>query len=157
MGEATWAFGLFPRSPGPRRICFAPREKIRYPRTMKQKDRVKLRFGPYRTPRFKYGNVVFCERAGEVTLCGLSSGRIPWPMCRRGKSKAIALVGDLVKAVRQESSVAIQHWWGVGEDTVWKWRKALGVGRSTEGTRVLKGEYANEPRFKAVGFATPIQ
>jgi hypothetical protein len=45
---------------------------------MKAKDRVRLRFGPYRTPRFRYGDIVFCERCGEVTMCGLTAARIPW-------------------------------------------------------------------------------
>src|ERR1700704_5527219 len=117
---------------------------------MNQNHRVKLRFGPYRTPRFKYGDVVFCERCGEVTLCGLSKGRIPWPMCRRGKAMAIVLSGGLVDAVQRESGVAIQYWWGVGQDTVWKWRKALGVDRYTQGTRALQSDYANEPRMDAI-------
>jgi hypothetical protein len=113
-------------------------------------DRVKLRYGPYKTPRFKYGDVVFCERAGEVTLCGLSKGRIPWPMCRRGKVWAIALYGALVKAVRRESGVAVQYWWGVGQYTVWKWRKALEVGRYTRGTRALIREQNSQPERIAI-------
>ena len=28
----------------------------------------KLLFGPYRTPRFRYGSVVFCEVRGEVRI-----------------------------------------------------------------------------------------
>ena len=83
---------------------------------MNQNRRTKLRFGPYRTPRFKYGDVVFCERASEVRLCGLSKGRIPWPTCRRGTARAIVLYGALVDAVRRESSLAVQYWFGVGQD-----------------------------------------
>src|SRR4051794_26521332 len=108
---------------------------------MNPKDRVKLRFGPYPAPRFSYGDVVFCERVGEVILCGLSSGRIPWPLCRCGKVKAIALVGKLVDAVREESALAVQYWWGVGPSTVWKWRKALGVGAHNRGTRALQRDH----------------
>jgi hypothetical protein len=117
---------------------------------MNKKDRVKLRFGPYRTPRFKRGDVVYCERCGEVTLCGLSSGRIPWPTCRRGKAKAIVLCAGLADAVRRESAVAVQHWWGVGRSTVLQWRKALGVGRQTHGTWALQSDYAKEPRMDAI-------
>src|SRR5262249_47055053 len=38
-----------------------------------------------------------------------------------------------------ESSRAIQHWWGVNGETVWRWRKALGVEgpAGTEGSRRL--------------------
>jgi hypothetical protein len=111
---------------------------------MKPKNHTKLHFGPYRTRRFKYRDVVFCERAGEVSLCGLSSGRMPWPLCQCGKTKAMALVGDLVAAVRRESSLAIQYWWAVGHSKVLKWRKSLGVGGFTEGTRSVKRDYGKE-------------
>jgi NUMOD3 motif len=50
------------------------------------------------------------------------------------------MYGALVKAVRRESFLDIQHWFGVGPYTVWKWRKALGVDRNTEGTRRLFSE-----------------
>src|SRR5262249_55431466 len=33
------------------------------------------------------------------------------------------------RAIRHESALAIRHWWGVWSVVVWKWRKALGVGR----------------------------
>jgi RNA polymerase sigma factor (sigma-70 family) len=42
--------------------------------------------------------------------------------------------------VRTESELAIAEHWGVGLTTVWSWRKALGVGRMTEGTRELYRE-----------------
>jgi hypothetical protein len=35
----------------------------------------------------------------------------------------------LARAVRHESVVAIQHWWGVCNGVVHRWRRALGVGR----------------------------
>jgi hypothetical protein len=45
---------------------------------------------------------------------------------------------ELVRAVRSESSIAIQHWFGVTVTTVWRWRKAFGVsGLGTEGSRRL--------------------
>jgi hypothetical protein len=34
---------------------------------------------------------------------------------------------------------------GVGTDRVWKWRKALGVGATTEGTSRLRLDYSHEP------------
>jgi hypothetical protein len=40
-------------------------------------ERFKLRYGPYKTPRFKYGKKVQDEWRGEVTIVGLSAGRIP--------------------------------------------------------------------------------
>src|SRR5580700_6017768 len=64
--------------------------------TMNDIDRFKL-LGNYRTPRFKYGDVVACEIRGDVKSVGLTDARIPWPKCRSGKcARAIALYGDLV-------------------------------------------------------------
>jgi len=65
---------------------------------------------------------------------------IPWPIGKRGRHKAIILYGALVKAVRRESSLAIQYWFGVGPFTVLKWRRALAVDRNTEGTSRLFSE-----------------
>jgi hypothetical protein len=46
---------------------------------MGQTDRVKLHFGPYRTPRFKRGTKVDCAVGGEMVIVGLSDGRtMPW-------------------------------------------------------------------------------
>ncbi len=99
-----------------------------------RQERVKLRFGPYKTPRFKYGDVVFCERFGEVRITGLSGGRIPWPTCRQGKRNVIILFKSLVNAVRRESSAAVQYWWGVGHGTLTAWRKVLEVPIANAGT-----------------------
>jgi hypothetical protein len=42
---------------------------------------------------------------------------------------------ELARAIRHESAAAIRHWGGVGVGVVWRWRKALGVGRKdNEGT-----------------------
>jgi hypothetical protein len=105
--------------------------------------------GTYRTPRFRYGRRVTCEARGLVELCGLSTGRIPWPLGRpvgrRNGRAALVLCGALAEAVRRESALAVGFWWGVGSDTVWKWRKALGVGATAEGTSRLRHEYGIEP------------
>jgi hypothetical protein len=46
---------------------------------------------------------------------------------------------ELARAIRLESSLALQYWWGVNAETVWRWRQALGVPRFNEGsTRVRK-------------------
>jgi hypothetical protein len=46
---------------------------------MTDADRYRLLFGPCATPGFQYGEG-FCEVRGEVILCGLTAGRIPWPL-----------------------------------------------------------------------------
>ena len=106
---------------------------------MSTDPRHKLLFGPYRTPVFRYGDVVLCEMRGQVDLCGLSESRIPWPLGKRGRSKGIALFGALARAVRHESAAAVAYWWGVSPQTVTLWRRALGVGPTTTGTSVLRG------------------
>src|SRR5262245_16647749 len=94
--------------------------------------------GSYSAPAFRYGEEVEDERRGTVRVVGLSSAPIPWPGGQQGRRKTLILYGALADAVRRESAAAVAHHWGVGHDTVWKWRKALGVGQMTEGTRRLK-------------------
>jgi hypothetical protein len=84
--------------------------------------RFKLHFGPYRAPLFKYGAVVEDALRGEVTIVGLSAGRIPWPIGQKGQSKGPVLFKGLAKAVRRESVVAVQHWWGVSFWRINGWR-----------------------------------
>ena len=105
---------------------------------MKDEDRFKLYFGPYKTPRFKYGQIVWCEYRGNVKIVGLSDGSIPWPIGRPtapnpGRDSLIIFQG-LKNAIQTESNQAVAHWWGVAIATVGRWRKALGVGRNTPGT-----------------------
>jgi hypothetical protein len=113
---------------------------------MTNADRFRLSFGPYRAPRFRYGDVVRCAVRGEVVIVSLSAGKIPWPIGQRRGSTARSFIvyAGLANALRKESNIAVCHWWGVTAQTVSKWRKALGAGPSTEGTRRLKREYAQE-------------
>jgi hypothetical protein len=107
-----------------------------------------LLFGPYSTPLFEYGEPIDCAIRGSVIACGLSSGRIPWPigkLYRGARARFLIVTGDLVRAIRMESGVAISHWWGVSEFTVTKWRRELDVARTNEGTRRLRQDYALEP------------
>jgi hypothetical protein len=63
-------------------------------------DRIKLRFGPYKAPRFKYGDTVYCEVRGEVVLSGLSSGPAPRPTARGKRGRRFLVVfADLADAV----------------------------------------------------------
>jgi hypothetical protein len=116
---------------------------------MTDADRYRLLFGPYRTPRFRYGKAVFCDVRGEVVICGLSDAPMPWPVGKRGSARSLVVYGQLARAVRRESAQAVAHWWVVTPQTVWVWRKALGVGPVTEGTRRLKHDYALEPGITA--------
>ena len=108
--------------------------------------RYKLHFGPYRTPAFKYGARVEDLARGEVKIVRLSAGKIPWPIagkrCRGDLSHV--LYRDLARAVRRESALAVGHWWGVCPATVRKWRRALGIGRATEGDHLLRVAISRE-------------
>ena len=53
---------------------------------MQDADRYRL-LGQYDTPRFEYGQVVFCERLGEVEIVGLTDAPIPWPTGKRYKAQ----------------------------------------------------------------------
>jgi hypothetical protein len=119
---------------------------------MDARAHTKLPFGPYSAPPVRPGQLVQCDIRGEVEVVGMSAGPIPWPIGRnlpRGRQRFLILTGDLIEAVKRESAAAVCHWWGVGEQTVWRWRKALGVGAITEGTSRLKAD-AIEPHKEAL-------
>lgn len=65
---------------------------------------------------------------------GYTNAPIPWPRLLKTGRHVHIMCGDLLKAVRTESSVAMQYWFGVSSGTVSNWRRALGVGRNTPGT-----------------------
>jgi hypothetical protein len=115
---------------------------------MRPADRCRL-LGTYQTPRFRYGKTVWCEVRGEVEVVGLHDAPIPWPVGKNGRAKSLVVFTDLAKAVRRESEIAVAHHWGVDKQTVRKWRKALGVGRVTEGTSRRLSEHAREPAVVA--------
>jgi hypothetical protein len=123
--------------------------------TVIDSERFKLLYGPYVAPRCALGDKLPCEYRGrEVTVKRISEAPVQWP-CTRGKSRpSPILCGDLIRAVRTESEIAVAYHWGVGYPTVWKWRRALNVSRMTNGSRRLRIEYAAEtltPEVRAKG------
>lgn len=117
---------------------------------MEDTERFRLRFGPYSTPLFEMGQVIECAARGPVTIVGITSGKIAWPIGKTKRAKSLVLFDDLEKAVIQEAAAAICHWWGVGPHTVWKWRKALHVSQSSNpGTTALKQLNFAEPWAEA--------
>lgn len=115
---------------------------------MTDSDRFKLHFGPYPTPKFQYGQRVWDEVRGWVTIVGLSDDLIPWPIGKLNRAKSLVVYEGLAEAVRRESSLAIRHWWGVGAWSVWKWRNALEVPRLNDGNLRLQQAHAREPWFR---------
>jgi hypothetical protein len=102
---------------------------------MPNHDIHRLLFSPYRPTRCRIGRVLKCEVRGEVIVCSMTAGRIPWPVGKRARARSLVVCGGLARAVRRESNLAVSHWWGVTPHPVSIWRKALGVGPVTKGTR----------------------
>src|SRR5215467_1429818 len=106
-------------------------------------DKTRLLFAPYRPPALKVGDRTFClYRDAEVVVYDWSLAPVPWPLCyqagNRGSGKGLLVDDELARAIRHESALAVQHWWGVCQKTVCKWRAALGVSRTdAEGSRRL--------------------
>lgn len=107
--------------------------------------------GPYRSPRVRPGHTVACLVRGEVEVDGVTEGvrstadgtPLAWPYvepCPGTGKRSLLLVADLVKAVRAESAQAVARCWGVSRWQVTRWRRALGVGRMTAGTRARWAE-----------------
>jgi len=110
---------------------------------MDDAERYRLHHGPYSAPACRRGDTLECEVRGEaVKVGGLTDAPIPWPRVLKTGRIALIVCGDLARAVRVESRQAVAHHWGVTPETVWKWRKALGVEEYNEGTRALhRGHY----------------
>jgi hypothetical protein len=116
---------------------------------MTDTDRFRLLFGPYRLPRFRYGGTLRCELRGDLVVTGLTDAPVPCPVGRRpgrgGRGRSLVVCGDLARAVRRESAQAVAFHWGATAQTVTVWRRALGVGPTTEGKSRLRSGYAGEP------------
>lgn len=98
--------------------------------------------GPYTPPRTRRGAFLNCELRGKVKVGGYFDGPIPWPI--KWGTSSLILCGDLVKAVKLESAIAVGHYWGVSVATVKKWRGALGVEAYNQGTHALMRRTARE-------------
>ncbi len=108
-------------------------------------ERLKLLYGPYLPPKCRIGDKLPCEHRGrEVKVRRITDAPIQWPATRGGPLASPILCGDLIRAVRVESEIAVAHHWGVNENTVSLWRRALGVPAVTNGTRRLLIEKAAE-------------
>jgi hypothetical protein len=95
------------------------------------------------------GAVVEDEVRGPVKIVKLTEAPIPWPIGKASDGRlALVVYGGLAKAVRRESGIAVCHWWGASWYYVNKWRRALGVRSSNEGTHRLRVAFANSPVFK---------
>jgi hypothetical protein len=109
------------------------------------RDRASLRLlhAPYKPPALRVGDRAIClYRDCVVVITSWSDARLSWPRCRelgtQGGGHGLLVNEELRRAIRSESSIALQHWLGVNAVTVWRWRLAFGVAQwGTEGSRRL--------------------
>jgi hypothetical protein len=88
--------------------------------------------GPHTSPPLHIGDRATCPyRDGPVLVTNWTAAPIPWPRCRRldcnRGGSGLLVIEELVRVLRNESVVALMHWFGVSGNTVCAWRKAFGV------------------------------
>jgi hypothetical protein len=116
---------------------------------MLQRKQPILYFGPYETPRFKYGAMVTDESRGRVKIVGLSDARIPWPIGKGGRVKSLVLYKGLARgSCGAQGTRPGDHWWGMGFKPVTRWRKALHVKHDNVGTILLRKANAQLPAVR---------
>jgi len=108
-------------------------------------ERFKLLYGPYMPPKCRVGDKLPCEYRGrEVPVGGMTDAPIQWPYARGTGRPGPIVCGSLIRAVQRESGIAVACHWGVSTTTVKKWRRALEVPATNNGTRRLHIAYAYE-------------
>lgn len=105
-------------------------------------ERFRLLYGPYNPPRVRRGDALQCEIEGLSIVGGYHDAPVLWPYRLRTGLHSLIVHGELVRAVQQESEIGVAHHWGICRATVQKWRRALGVGRITDGTERLYEDYS---------------
>jgi len=127
---------------------------------MPRKPAPTLIAGPYATPGCKVGAEFPDLLHGDRPIRGLTDAPISWPFSYAPKgNRQLHVTGDLERAIRTESVMAVAHWWGVSRWWVERARRALGVARMTPGTTALWRELATvrlgRPRKGAHGHGPP--
>jgi len=116
--------------------------------------------GPYAPPAVPTGDRASClYRDCDVVVTSWTDAPLPWPRCqplhRRGGC-GLLMTEELVRAIRTESALALKHWLGISDHTVWCWRKGFGVGRwGTEGSRQLHHALSEAGTDKVRGKPVP--
>lgn len=122
-----------------------------YPLALPPEERFKLRFGKYAKPAFKIGKRANDAILGEVTIIGVTVGKIPWPVFQNKGRKSLVLYRGLLRALQRESAGAVCYWWGVSPYTVSKWKQLLGIGKTVGTTKLhsltFKGEAGERARI----------
>lgn len=118
---------------------------------MRERISFELIGGPYAMPRCRVGGILTCEvRGRDVRVGGVHDAPISWPTIYRGGPPSLIVCGDLIRALKTESAIAVAHHWGVALSTVCHWRQALGVPRWTPGTTRLIMYYFKKGQKKSL-------
>jgi hypothetical protein len=96
---------------------------------MRDDDRFKLSFGPYHPPRYRVGDKLACEYRGrEVVVGGITGAPDQRPYVKKPGRHSCVVCGDLIRAARTESEVAVAHPEGVPRAVETALRDRLEVG-----------------------------
>ncbi len=90
--------------------------------------------------RVRKGDILYCDRFGEVVVAGFTENG--WPCSLQGGKLSLVLCDQLVKDVQQESVTALAKQYGVSRRVVWIWRRCLGIGRTNPGTQKMRAKQA---------------
>ncbi len=101
-----------------------------------QEEKVQFVGGPYTTPTVPVGGWLQCEVRGLLQVGGYSNALIPWPTAARNR-KQLIVCGDLLKALKTESRLAVAFHFGISPQMVSGFRRALGIERFTAGSTRL--------------------
>jgi hypothetical protein len=107
---------------------------------MSRDDIIRLLHGPYEAPRVKRGGFLACDLRGKVKVGSWSIAPISWPRAQKGGG--FIFCGDLVRALKSESTLAVAHWFAVSPHTIARWKAKLELVGPTPGTRALRSRLA---------------
>lgn len=114
------------------------RLRIEVPRYESKEQEEKVRFvgGPYAPPLVPIGRWLKCELRGELQVSGYTNALIPWPAAT-GHHKQLIVCGDLVRALKTESVLAVAFHFAISRGLVSEYRSRLNIERFTAGSQRL--------------------
>jgi hypothetical protein len=112
--------------------------RIAVPRydSKEQEDKVRFVGGPYEPPFVPIGGWLRCMLRGRLQVGGYSNSLIPWPVAGN-HPRQLVVCGDLAKALRTESRLAVCFHFGISPQTVSEYKRQLGIERLTAGSTFL--------------------
>jgi len=112
--------------------------QVQVPRYDSAEHEEKVRFvgGPYVPPSVTVGGWLQCALHGLLQTGGYTNALIPWPVAVKHPRQMI-LCGDLVKALKTESRLAVCFHVGISPQMVSEYRRKLGIERLTPGSTRL--------------------